>query len=175
MISDTIRAVDEAYKGATPGEWHDCEGYGDILWCKCEKTREIHIADMRGYGHFTAVDKMTPEQASKQMDANAAYIATAHNAWPAIRAELDRREKEIEGLRARLEAKEAEKSCTYSREDGNSEMFCCSVCDCEWTISNDDGETWNYCPCCGRRIKEVMNEDEAAEERRGPQKGAEHV
>jgi hypothetical protein len=94
----------EIHGKATNGEWHDSGGYGDLVWCRNEKSDEIYVADMRGYGYFTRVEGLNDEQANAQMESNAAFIVAAHNDWPAIMDELDAKTAENAALRARLEA-----------------------------------------------------------------------
>jgi hypothetical protein len=91
-------------------------------------------------------------------EANALWIAHAHNTYAAL---LD----ELEGARAR------EETCEWSQEDRDGRTWHCSVCGACWTLNDGTPEEndMRFCPECGRRVvkcnKWRMDDDDEQEGR----------
>lgn len=97
MTPEDITRLDELHAKTTPGEWSadigssplgqtgDFEPYADI---KCHGEYVAYFNEMAGVALRTGIDVQ---------EGNSLFTAAAHNAWPAISAEL----KETDRLRQR--------------------------------------------------------------------------
>lgn len=89
----------ELYAKATPGEWIDSDGYGDMIFAPSEKGGTFIVAQVRGWGYFTGNGSggmgMSDTDAMEQQNYNAGFIAACHNAMPELLDEIERLRTEL--------------------------------------------------------------------------------
>ncbi len=90
-------------EGATAGPW---SWQYDKIFAPSERGGSFNVADVRGWGFFTGNGHgglaLPEKEAVARQDANAAFIAAARTALPALLAEVERLEAELAMIDATL-------------------------------------------------------------------------
>lgn len=76
----------------TKGPWHT-DGDGMIIWAGDKDNASNMVADIRGYGHMTAVEGLTPKEAAERQIANGDLIAAAPDLLEALEMFVESYEK----------------------------------------------------------------------------------
>ena len=79
-----IQRLSELYAATTQGAWHQCGANNGKCPCGLVWTGEADTVVAR----CKSVDDGLPRLSDEQVRANGDFIAEAHNAWPAVAAEL---------------------------------------------------------------------------------------
>lgn len=93
MNKARLQEIKDRCEAATPGPWYVCPYTG---WIQSENPYgkgEMHLADIRGWGHLTGKGQgacsMDDDEAYKIQKANAEFIAHARQDIPALLTYID--------------------------------------------------------------------------------------
>ncbi len=105
-MQDRIEAIRARCDAATRGPWK----YDGMVYVWTDAFPMMMVADIRGWGYLTGTLGLSNEDASKQMDENAVFIAHAREDLPwaldriaelkAALAEAQRRERAVDEIEA---------------------------------------------------------------------------
>lgn len=75
-LNDKILEIKERLS-VVGGKWKTADGYAPIVFEENKKYGELHICDVRGWGHFTGTLRLSPEEAEIEQEKVVTFIANA--------------------------------------------------------------------------------------------------